>query len=959
VGPIQVRWPRLLGGSAAATDDPPPARVRWTPEGWDPAEAAGAPAPRVWSSVFREVRRHLEADADGFGFLFGRVARDPVDGGSHAVMEAAWHDPSWGPLEGASDGFEEAWTAAALEAARQGREVMGWYHRHILAGLTLTRSDQAIHGRYFLQPHQYALVHIAGSDDGSPQGALFGRTRPGAPLRPVAFEEVAEMPPSPATGAVPSAVSWSNHHSDHPVEVDGPESAAEPPRPARMPAPPPPAPWAHVPARPAAVRGPARAAKRSRRARDDDGTPDLLAYWRVIREQRATVLGVFALVVAAVAAGTLMQTPQYRAAGMIELRQQATEIVSAGDVQGARVSEQHLQTQYEILQSPALARRVVADLGLAGAAADEEAVADAAERVRDGLTVDPVTGSQLVRVSFEGEDPELAARIVNSLFANYITLRTDVGRATAARLEQQLDSVRAGLAASEARLQSFTRASGLLAVGSGTGEGDVAGQRLRDLQAQLTTAEAERYEKESQYNLLQRQGDRALNSAVLQSLSVQAAGLRGEYARLQSTFGAEYPRTRETRSQLAALEAQIARERRRVAEEIRSGYLAAVRRQELLQQALDGQRSTLDALAGRMAQHRILQRDAAGHQQLYEILQQRQKTAEAAAALAAAEVGIVDRATPPRSPVSPDPARNLQLAVLVGLMLGVGAGFFREWATGAVRTVEEVGAISGAPVLGAIPSAASPRVLRWLPRRGFLAPAGRDEAGWVRIDRGEGAAADLAEAFGSLRTSVLYDHAGSRARSILVTSAQPRDGKTTVSLNFALSLAKLGRRVLLVDADLRRPSLHRALGIVGRGGLADALRTPGRWQRFVRRDCAPGLDVLPAGDVSGGFAELLASPPMRTLLDEAQLDYDYVVVDAPALLINAADARILATQVDGVLLVARSGVTGRGTLLSALRQLPNVSGVVLNDLDASSFPAYYRDYATPAQLRDGSAASPG
>jgi capsular exopolysaccharide synthesis family protein len=182
----------------------------------------------------------------------------------------------------------------------------------------------------------------------------------------------------------------------------------------------------------------------------------------------------------------------------------------------------------------------------------------------------------------------------------------------------------------------------------------------------------------------------------------------------------------------------------------------------------------------------------------------------------------------------------------------------------------------------------------------------------------------------------------------VVTSAQPREGKTTVSINFSLSLARLGRRVLLVDADLRRPSVHRVFGLKGRGGLGKALRAGDGWQRYVRRDCAPGLDVLPAGAPVAGASELLSSPAMAALLEAAEAEYDFVVVDAPALLINAADARILAAVADGVLLVARSGATPRETLVRALRQVPNVAGVVLNDLDLRLFPPYYRDYGPAA-----------
>lgn len=927
----------------------------------------------MWRVALLALRRHLDSDAEGFGFLLGRRERTLRPGVVRVVLEAAWPAPGREPFDGDSPRFEHAWSAAVEEARHRRLEVLGWYRRHPDPGLALPQGDQAIQSRFFPQPYQLAVGYAPTAGEDPARGAIFGRTTDGGPdFRPVPFDEVVE-----SGREVPaSVVDWSNYRSDRPVaDCDAldageePDSPAAPVRPQSIPHRRPPRtapqssgggmyPSIHAPER----RKPPRASGPPRGA----GTPpDTRAFLDVLRTHRALVAATVAVVVAAVGVGTLLQDPVYRAEGMLELRQQAAEIVSGDAAQAGRVSEQHLQTQYEILHSPALARRVVLDVGLWKDGADTppatgperaEAVERATSQLRGGLVVDPVTGSQLVRVSFESHDPRLAATVVNSLFTHYIALRTEVGRASASRLRQQLDSVRASLTASEARLQDYARANSLLPVGTGgDGVGDVANQRLRDLQAQLTAAEADRYQKEAAFTLLQRQGNQYLESQVLQSLSVQVATLRSEYARLRSTFSDAYPRAREARSQLTAMEAQLARERTRVAAQIRTDYLAAVQRQDLLRAAFERQREVLDGLSSRMAQYRILQRDVEGHKQLYDILQQRQKATDAAAALAAAEVGIVDRAMVPRAPVSPSPVRNLQLAVLVGLMLGVGLAFFREWTRSAVRTAEELGSLSRAPVLAAIPSVRSleSRQGRWLPRVGVQTFSGEPEPenGWYRIDHVGEDSPDLADAFGSLRTSVLYDFAGSGARTLLVTSAQPRDGKTTVSMNLGISLTKLGRRVLLVDADLRRPSLHRAFALPAEGGLADVLEGRAGWQSLVHRGGSEGLDVLPAGTCLAGAAELLSTPAMRRLLEDAMEEYDFVVVDAPAMLINAADARILASLVDGVVLVARSGATPREMLARALRVVPNVVGVILNDVDIRHFPPYYRDDGPGPQKR--------
>jgi capsular exopolysaccharide synthesis family protein len=216
---------------------------------------------------------------------------------------------------------------------------------------------------------------------------------------------------------------------------------------------------------------------------------------------------------------------------------------------------------------------------------------------------------------------------------------------------------------------------------------------------------------------------------------------------------------------------------------------------------------------------------------------------------------------------------------------------------------------------------------------------------WVRIDREDWRRSALAEGFGNLRTSVLFSGAaGSEIRSLLVTSAQAGEGKTTVSMNLAISLARLGRRVLLIDADLRRPSLHRAFGISEGPGLAEHLADGRDWRLGAAEVGVHNLRLLPAGGVADGPSELLSSDRMRALIVEAQAEHDFVVVDSPALMVNVSDARILSSRADAIVLVVRGGVTPREVLRRLLDRMPNVVGVVLNDLDASHFPGYYQDY---------------
>lgn len=668
---------------------------------------------------------------------------------------------------------------------------------------------------------------------------------------------------------------------------------------------------------------------------------DLRLYWRILRNRWPIVLTAFSVVFAAVGIGTFLQDPIYRATGMIEIRKQTAEVLPAEAVfQMARIGDQYLETEYEVLRSPALALRVLDDryrtvaedrtpsngseVGQSGAG---PTITPAASTDRDigwfqkRLIVDPVRGSRLVRISFDSEDPHLAAQMVNAVVANYTEMRIAAGRTAEKRLAEQLDSVRTQLNAAEHRLQEYVRGSELLFVENQAGESEnIVHERLRHLQQELTEAEAERYAKQSRDNLVQQRGSENLDSDVMRSLNVRIADLRGEYAKLRSTFTDDYPRTRQVKNQLNELEALLTSERNRIAAEISNDYQAAVRRQELLRAAFNDQKARVDQLAGQTAEYRVLKRDVESHRDLFALLQQKRREAGVSAALAASEVGVVNLADTPQEPIRPVPAKNLKLAAIVGLLLGIGLAFMREYLDTTITTAEEVGSFSPVPILAAIPA------------------IGSRESDQQR--------SVLGEAFGSLRTSVLFDVTGPPPRSLLVTSTQPQEGKTTVSVNLAISLAKLGRRVLLIDADIRRPAVQRTLKIEAGAGLADYLAGRMPWRLLVRADVVPGLDVLSAGDPPESPSEMLSSVRMGELVREAEVEYDFVVLDSPALLIHAADARILAPLVDGVLVVVRSRATPRDALTRALNQVPNLLGVVLNDLDIRSLPPAYHYYST-------------
>src|SRR5712691_5761510 len=652
---------------------------------------------------------------------------------------------------------------------------------------------------------------------------------------------------------------------------------------------------------------------------------DLLAYWRVLRKRRWTILTVFFVLFTVVLLGTLKQEPIYRAKALLEVAKENPNILTVQELFALdTVSDTYLETQFKILQSDTLARRVIeglrldkleefnprvsrlGDAKLQNAAAaqsfaagdterDPRAYQTALKRFRDRLSVDPIKRSRLVEISFESRDAELAARVLNALASHYIEqsleVRWEATQKASEWLSQQLLELKARLEKSENELQSYAHENGLLFLEKEKGSENIVNERLRQLQEELTRAQAARYEKESLYRLVQA-GDYAslpgmAENKLVADLAVRLADLQREQAQLTTTFTADYPKVRQIQSQITELDATLARERGRVAGRITNDYLAAVRREDLVAQAFAEQQKQANLIAGRSVQYNILRREVETNQQLYEGLLQRLKEAGVSACWKASKIRIVDAAEPPKKPARPNLPLNLALAVLLGTGLGVGAAFLQEHVDNSLKTSEDVERFLGVPALALIPAVESLNGRRRGAYRlyGGSKPLanGKPQTSalpsttprWYRIDAVATQQSALAEAFRSLRTSVLLSTADRPPRTLLVSSSQPSEGKTTVSINLAISLAQLGQRVLLIDGDMRRPSVRKAFDIDNSLGLVSYLTGQQDWRAAVRPTGLESLDALVCGPVPPNPAELLSSERMRTLLREVKVEYHF------------------------------------------------------------------------------------
>lgn len=726
----------------------------------------------------------------------------------------------------------------------------------------------------------------------------------------------------------------------------------------------------------------------------EDGA-SLRAYWRILRSRRWTVLSALFVILTLVAIYTAREKPVYQASSMLEIEQENPNLITVQQlfqVQG--VSDDYLNTQYKILKSDSLARQVIQKLHLdqveefnppkqawpwgtqtTDAMSNPRLPADPAheqgvlKNFESSLGIDPVLRSRLVGVSFDSQDPKLAASVVNALVANYIQQNLEAhwqaSQQASAWLSQQLDGLKIKLEKSEDNLQQYAQANGLLFLESAQGQNEnIVDQRLRELQDELTQAQGDLYQKSSLYHLVQ-SGDYAalpgvFDNKMMQDLTVKLAGLEQEKAQLAPNFKPSYPKMKEIQSQIDRIQAFVTQQQQQAARHIEDEYLAAQRRVVLIGQAFQQQQKQANVVAEESVEYNILKREVDSNKQLYEGLLQRLKEAGVSAGLKASNIRVVDLAVPPVNPVKPRIALNLALGLIVGLTLGVGLAVVQEHWDNTLKTPEDIEHFLGMPALAMIPSggvANHPKDGRRvsLPQ-GVGETAGvsleaslkkESTNGWLRMDSGLLQHSALSEAFRSLRTSVLLSTASRPPRSLVIVSAEPSEGKTTTCNNLAISLAQLGKRVLVIDGDMRRPSLHEFFHVPNSAGLANYLTEEIDWRGLAQPSGLAGLDCLVCGPVPPNPSELLFSTRMRGLIGEASAAYDIVLLDSPPLL-NVADGRILSTMVEGTIMVVRGSATPREMVRRAEIYISEVGGrllgVVLNDVDLRRDGYYYSRY---------------
>ena len=703
--------------------------------------------------------------------------------------------------------------------------------------------------------------------------------------------------------------------------------------------------------------------------------PHLLDYLLVLRKHQWLITFFLLAIVSIVTIATFRMQPVYEATARVEIDRENANAIHFTDSEQYDMYEDldnYITTQSKILTSETLAMLTVRSMGLdrlpqfggdptKPAKPPVPGSDSSLQRPRalgaflGSLSVKRVPSSRLLDVTFEATDPALAARVVNAHLNNFIeqNFRSRFEAATQASnwLAGQLNEMKIKVENAEDARLAYERNNQIWTIDE---KNDISTQKLADLNKQLTDSQADRINKEAVYQLAQSGNYDAIaavrDSQVIQDILKQQTTLTAQYADAVTQYGPKFPKVVRIQAQLKDLDQLITREKTNIGNQVEADYRGARQRELLLQQALDQQKQETNQTNEKLVQYNILNREAQANKQLYDGMLQKLKEAGISAGLRSSNIRIVDPALIPNGPSRPNKTRNIFLSILVGLIGGVGLALLREYLDNTVKTPDDIERLARLPSLAVVPALSnssgkrSGRFSKLLKTPVVAAKEGRAELISHNMPQSQ-----MSEAFRALRTSLLLSQADHPPQVILMTSALPREGKTTAAVNLAVTLAQLGDKTLLVDADLRKPGINRALSLVDgkHAGLSSYLAGVSSLDLItVPHPAITNLAAIPTGPIPPNPADLLSSRRLTELIAELRGRYKFVVIDSPPIM-AATDAVILSVLVDGVLMVVRSGETPKEAFTRTRDLLAGVKchmlGVVLNAVDASS-PDYYYSY---------------
>lgn len=717
--------------------------------------------------------------------------------------------------------------------------------------------------------------------------------------------------------------------------------------------------------------------------REDEPELRLAGLVRAVYKRRwlAVTIAIIAVGLSAVYAFTAV--PIYGSTTRLLIESNEQNVVAFDEVveenQGA---SDYYQTQHNILQSRSLVRRmldkqklwdqfyasadsasrpsgILASLrqlptlidwrgrrpssGAAATLADETAQQSAViDSVLEGLSITPIRQSRLVDVSFESRDASLAAQVANGMAQAYIEQNLEyrflASNEATAWLGDRVAEQRQQVEAAEAALQRYREQNDAISLEDTE---NIVVQKLADLNAAVTRAKTVRIEKEALYNQLRHgQSNQVvldtfpaiLSNAFIQQQKAALADLQRQQAQLSENLGPKHPDLIKLGAALQLAQAKLDAEVSKVVESVRSEFLAAAAQESSLTAALNSQKSEAQAMNRKAIDYNVLARDVESSKQMYESLLQRAKETGVAGALRTTNIRVVDAAERPRAPIRPKKGTAVVSGGFAGVALALVLVLLFEFLDSRLKTPDDVKVHLGLSTLGMLP-------LLDIENPSDLSPLAGDLS-----------SPQFAEALKTLRTSLLFSTTEKGSKAILVTSAGPGEGKSTVASHIAASLADVGQRTLLVDADMRRPKIHVILGLNDDPGLSNLLVGQAKASEVIRHVLHPNLWVITAGTLPPNPAELVGGARFKAVLASLHQHFDWIVIDSPPVM-AVTDAALIGHTAHAAVFVVEAETTKRQNARKAIEQLDRakakIVGVVLNRVDFKANPFYYSAYYRP------------
>jgi succinoglycan biosynthesis transport protein ExoP len=697
---------------------------------------------------------------------------------------------------------------------------------------------------------------------------------------------------------------------------------------------------------------------------------NLVDYLRVLHKRRWTAATAFLIILASVTTYTFTATAIYEARSRLLIEADGPNVINFAEVvDEQRGKADYYQTQYNILQSRLLARRTIDALQLwdnpylgggsnggfwarltgfgssarpaAGQPDSGETLAQSRtiDKFLDNLAISPIRNSRLVDIKYRLPDPDLATRIANAIARNYIDQSLEykfmASKEANDWLGERLAEQRRQVEAAEAALQKYREQNDALSLQD---RENIVVQKLADLNAAVTQAKTDRFQKQALYNQLQMLAAKGgaidtfpaiLSNTYVQQVKAELAQLQSQQTQLSEKLGDRHPDLIKVRTAIQLAQTKLDAEIAKVVQSVRNEYQATLAKENSLNGALEQQKTEAQSMNRKAIDYSVLDRDVQTSKQIYDSLLQRAKETGVSSELKTSNIRVVDAAERPRSPASPRKVLNLTLAFLGGSLFAIGLAFFFEYLDSRIKTPDEIRTHLGLSALGMVPAIA--------------------EGSWKGLEPliSTGVPPGFAEAMRAIRTNVLFSSAEEGARTLVVTSTGPGEGKTTIACNLAIALAQSGQRVLLIDGDMRRPRVHDIFRQNQEPGLSNLMVGHAAPSACIRKSSVVGLWLLTAGRVPPNPAELLGSQRFREFIRSLGEHFDSVIVDTPPAL-AVTDASIAASAASGIIFVVGAEMTSRQAARIAIEQLqngrPRFVGAILNRVELERNAYYYSGY---------------